>query len=67
LAFLGAARGLENLAALPKFWMGDRSRGVAPVLESAAAIICILLFVHVVRALMAERARRQLAEGEAGH
>jgi hypothetical protein len=66
LALLGAARGIENLAALPKFWLGDRSRGVAPVLESGAAIICILLLVHVVRALFAERTRRMLSESPAG-
>lgn len=66
LALLGAARGIENLAALPKFWLGDRSRGVAPVLESGAAIVCILLLVHVVRAILAERTRRMLAESSAG-
>lgn len=66
LALLGSARGLENLAALPKFWLGDRSRGVAPVLESGAAIVCILLLVHVIRALFAERTRRLLAEDGTG-
>lgn len=64
LALLGAARGLPNLAALPKFWLGDRERGAAPLLESAVALICILLLVAVVRALYAERARRTLASFE---
>jgi hypothetical protein len=62
LALLGAARGVQNLAALPKFWLGDRSRGVAPVLESAVALICILLLLHVVRRLKIERARWMLAK-----
>lgn len=66
LALLGAARGLSNLAELPKFWLGDRSRGPAPLLESAVALISILLLIHVLRALYAERTRRMLAEDESG-
>jgi hypothetical protein len=58
IALLGASRGIENLAELPKFWIGDRPRGPAPLLESAVAIICILLLVHVVRTLFAEKRRR---------
>jgi hypothetical protein len=58
VALLGASRGLENLAELPKFWIGERPRGAAPLLESAVAIICILLLVHVVRTLFAEKRRR---------
>jgi hypothetical protein len=64
LALLGAARGLTNLAELPKFWLGDRSRGPAPLLESAVAMICILLLIHVVRALRIERSRRMLEDDE---
>lgn len=66
LSLLGAARGMANLAELPKFWLGDRSRGPAPLLESAVALISILLLVHVLRALYAERTRRMLAEDESG-
>jgi hypothetical protein len=58
IALLGAARGLENLAALPRYWLGERDCGPAPVLESAAALICILLFILVVRSLFAEKKRR---------
>jgi hypothetical protein len=61
VALLGASRGIENLAALPDFWLGNRPRGAAPLLESAAALICILLLVHVVRALLAEKRRRLIA------
>jgi hypothetical protein len=67
LALLGTARGLENLAELPKFWIGDRSRGPAPLLESAVALICILLLIHVIRALFAERTKRMLEETPDDH
>ena len=62
VALLGASRGLENLAVLPKYWLGERSRGPAPLLESAAALICILLLIHVVRTLLAEKRRRLIAD-----
>jgi hypothetical protein len=62
VALLGASRGIENLAELPKFWIGDRPRGPAPLLESAVALICILLLVHVVRTLLAEKRRRLLED-----
>lgn len=58
IALLGASRGIENLAELPRFWIGERPRGPAPLLESAVALICILLLVHVVRTLLAEKRRR---------
>ncbi|MCX6874267.1 MAG: hypothetical protein NTW21_10735 [Verrucomicrobia bacterium] len=62
LALLGASRGIENLAALPKFWLGERGCGPALLLESAVALICILLLSRVVRTLLAEKKRRLLAE-----
>ncbi|MEI6676702.1 MAG: hypothetical protein WCO57_16145 [Verrucomicrobiota bacterium] len=62
IALLGASCGIENLAALPKFWFGERDRGPAPVLESAVALICILQLLLVVRTLFAEKRRRLLAE-----
>jgi hypothetical protein len=65
LALLGAGRGLANLVELPRYWLGERSRGTAPLLESAVAIICILLLLHVVRALKIERSRRMLLQDEA--
>lgn len=65
LGLLGAARGLANLVELPRYWLGERSRGTAPLLESAVAIICILLLLHVVRALKIERSRRMFLEDEA--
>ena len=61
VALLGASRGLENLAALPKFWFGGREWGPAPVLESAVALICILQLILVVRLLFAEKRRQMLA------
>ncbi len=62
LALLGAARGAVNLAALPAWFLGDRGRGAAPLLEAAVAVICIALLVTVVRALKTERGRRMLAD-----
>lgn len=64
LAMLGACKGVPNLAGLPKFLLGNRERGPAPALESAVALICILLLVGAVKTLLAERARRQLEELE---
>jgi len=58
LALLGASRGIQNLAALPRFWFGDRGRSPAPLLESAVALISILLLILVVRTLFAEKKRR---------
>lgn len=62
ISMLGACKGIPNLAGLPKYLLGDRSRGPAPVLESAVALICILLLIAAVKTLLAERARRQLEE-----
>ena len=62
LALLGAGRGLGNLAGLPKYLLGDRSRGPAPALESAVALICLMLLFALVKHLFAERARRQIEE-----
>lgn len=58
VALLGASSGIEHLAALPKFWLGDRSRGPTPFLESAITLVCILLLTLVVRFLLAEKRRR---------
>ncbi len=66
VALLGAAKGLGNLAALPKFVLGDRSRGPAPLMESAVALICILLLGLVVQALKAESTNRLLAGDDLG-
>lgn len=63
VALLGASRGIEHLAALPSFWIGERNQGPAPILSSGAALVCILLLVHVVRTLLTEK-RRRLIEDE---
>ena len=62
IALLGASRGIENLAALPGLLIGTGARGPAPVLESAVALICILLTILVVRSLFAEKKRKLLAD-----
>jgi hypothetical protein len=62
IALLGASRGIENLAALPAMLWGGAAHGTATLLESAVALISILLLVAVVRALLAEKKRRLLAD-----
>lgn len=62
LALLGAARGVANLPDALKYFSGDSSRGVAPLLELGVTLVCLLLLVRVLRALQQERIRRMLAE-----
>jgi len=60
LALLGAARGLANLPDLASFWVGERERGVAPLLELGVTLICLSLLLRVISALARERVRRML-------
>jgi hypothetical protein len=62
LALLGAARGGANLPAAFRYFSGDASRGVAPLLELGVTLVCLVLLVRVLRALQQERIRRMLAE-----
>lgn len=64
LALLGAARGLGNLPGLAKFATGDRPHGSTPLLEFGVTLICLLLFVKIIRALFQERVRRMLESEE---
>jgi hypothetical protein len=64
LALLGAARGLGNLPGLAKFAAGGRPHGFTPVLEFGVTVICLWLFVKIIRALFQERVRRMLERGE---
>ena len=64
LALLGAARGLGNLPGLAKFAAGDRAHGFTPVLEFGVTVVCLWLFVKIIRALFRERVRRMLERGE---
>lgn len=64
LAMLGAARGLANVPGLVKFAAGERPHGATPVMEFGVTVICLLLFVKVIRALFQERVRRMLERGE---
>jgi hypothetical protein len=64
LALLGAARGLANVPGLAKFAAGDRTHGATPVMEFGVTLICLLLFVKVIRVLFQERVRRMLERGE---
>jgi len=62
VALLGAARGLANLPDLAAFWIGDRPRAHAPLIESGVTILCLILLVHTLRWLFRERIRRMLEE-----
>jgi hypothetical protein len=62
ISLLGAARGFANLPDLAKFWVGERERGVAPLLELAVTLICLSLLLHAMRNLARERLRRMLEE-----
>lgn len=62
IALLGTSRGIENLAALPRVLFAPAGPGPTQLLESAAALICILLLIGVVRTLYAEKRRRLLAD-----
>ena len=61
VALLGAARGIGNIVKLPGYFAGSRADGPAPLLESAVAVICLLLLFRVYRTLQAEKLRRMLA------
>jgi len=63
VALLGAARGLANLPDLAAFWIGDRPRAHAPLLETAATILCLMVLLHSLRWLLRERIRKMLADG----
>jgi hypothetical protein len=62
IALLGASRGIENLAALPAMLLGGGAQAATTLLESAVALISILLLIGIVRALLAEKKRRLLAD-----
>jgi hypothetical protein len=62
LALLGAARGFGNLPDLASFWVGERERGVAPLLELGVTLICLSLLLRVIRSLAQERLRRMLED-----
>jgi hypothetical protein len=60
VALLGAARGLANLPDLAHFWLGEQTRGIAPLIEFAVTIICLIVVTHTLRWLLRERIRRML-------
>ena len=60
VALLGAAKGILNLKDFPAYFSGDRSRGMAPLLEIAITATCVVMLVRVLRILSAERTRIML-------
>lgn len=60
LALLGAGRGIMNLPGLAKFLSGERTRGIAPLLELIVLIVCALLLAKVYRTWTAERTKKSI-------
>ena len=58
LALLGFGRGILNAPDFSKFVAGGRERGIAPPLEIAVALVCVLVLLRVYRAWSLERIRR---------
>lgn len=60
VSLLGAAKGVMGLKDLPDFLSGDRSRGIAPLVEIGITVICVILLMRVLKILSVERTRRML-------
>jgi hypothetical protein len=60
VALLGAAKGVLNLKDFPDYLAGERSRGIAPIMEISITLICVIMLVRVLRVLSAERTRVML-------
>jgi hypothetical protein len=58
LALLGFGRGLLNTPDFAEFLAGNRERGMAPPMEIAVALVCVLVLLWVYRAWSKERIRR---------
>ncbi len=63
VSLLGAGKGLLGIMAVPQWISGDRSRGVAPLLELGITVLCLVLLFRIVGLLKAERTRRILETG----
>lgn len=64
VSLIGAGKGLLGLKDVSDFLSGDRSRGIAPFIELAITLLCIVLLFRIVSALKAERTRRMLESGK---
>jgi hypothetical protein len=63
LALLGFGRGVLNFPGFAEFLSGTRTRGVAPVLEIAVALVCTAVVLRTYRAWSLERIRRTQEDG----
>jgi len=64
VSLIGAGKGLMGIKAVPDWFTGDRSRGIAPFLELGITILCLLLLLKAIKALQMERTRRMLESGK---
>jgi len=60
VSLIGTGKGLMGIMAVPDWFRGDRTRGIAPFLELGILILCMVLLLRVLKALQAERTRRML-------
>lgn len=63
VSLIGAGKGIMGLKDVTDFIAGDRSRGIAPLLEVGITLICLILLFRVIGVLKAERTRRMLESG----
>jgi hypothetical protein len=63
VSLIGTGKGLMGLKGVSDWFTGDRSRGIAPLLELGITILCAVLLLRVLKALQAERTRRMLESG----
>ncbi len=60
ISLIGTGKGLMGIKAVPDWFAGDRSRGIAPLMELGITVLCVVLLLRVLKALQAERTRRIL-------
>lgn len=62
LALLGLGRGILNFPDAASYFVGERSRGQAPILELTVTLVCAFLLIRISGAWKRERIRRLLEE-----
>lgn len=60
VSLIGAGKGLMGLKAVQDWFLGNQSRGIAPLIELGITLLCMVLLVRVISVLQAERTRRML-------
>jgi hypothetical protein len=63
VSLIGTGKGLMGIKGVADWFNGDRSRGIAPILELGITVLCVILLLRVLKVLQAERTRRILEAG----